>query len=139
MATRAKTAANRKVVPRSKPTVLPPTLTPDQLASEVKTKLRITDKKKPTVASFKTKEPTSSELLASLNTASASLSTIVKGKGTSDSGTVAHLEETIRTCRNALVGLRRLGIKPMDVERSASHVVAKLIALDNVSLLAKIR
>jgi hypothetical protein len=131
MATKTRaTQPARRTATASKATSKP--LTPDTLADALKTNLRITGAKKPT-----RKAPDAvispSELMRRINSSSTKLSALVKGgsKGESDAVVIRGLGEA---CLTALEELRKLGTKPLDVERSAISVVSKLVTLEQVGV-----
>jgi hypothetical protein len=128
MATRTRSTQPRKAPASGKTQTK--TLTPDSLADAVKTKLRITGEKPKKVTETKLSP---AELMGKVNASSAKLSAMLKGDAASSrGGSGPAVEALARPCLEAFKELRSVGLKPLDVERSASSVVAKLIALEQV-------
>ncbi|TDL24888.1 hypothetical protein BD410DRAFT_766456 [Rickenella mellea] len=104
--------------------------------SDVSTATRSRPKTTTKAASTRTPEEKKAAAMVSVNTASQSLSTIVQSewkasspkKGTGQ--TVSSVATLAKTAQDALAGLRAMGANALDVERSASSVIGKLVAIE---------
>lgn len=130
MATRSRAAQPRKLPGGNKTNTK--TLTPDTLADAFKSTLRITGSQK-TKKTAETK-PSPVDLMSRINAVSAKLSSLAKDESKASWNKAGETVEVLsKTCRDAFLELRQLNIKPIDVERSAASVAAKLVALGKVS------
>ena len=119
----------------------PPSVSPDELADKLATKLTISNPK----GKAKAKDPTPADrkgtAMRAVNAASKSLSVVLETgwkaseAKTSDRTTASSVTKHAATARNDLVTLRALDPGQVDVERAASSIVGKLVGLEMVSLL----